>query len=221
MDPRSSSTSNSSQKDNPYTLYNLFSRLNKAENNTFGNYCVNLNEMFPNEEETKDYFKNHVSLFNDDPVSKDKIIGVPNSLTYPKFLDNYDEKTLFYIFYFMTKDSLQFYAGLYLYRKGWLYNYKNQIWFQKIGDSDKWIFFNPLEWKKNDYIFGPVDDQHFLDEDDAKSYLKLYEQERKKENKRRQGHKGNANNSHSSNNQHVNNNGSNSQKSEQKKDNNA
>ena len=191
--------SNIPQKENPYTLYNLFSRSNMQETPNYGNYSFNYNEIFPNEEETKDYFKNHTSLFNDDPISKEKIMNASNTLIIPKYLDRYEEKTLFYIFYFMSRDVIQLLAAVYLYRKGWVYNYQNQIWFKKMRDGDKWVFFNPLEWKKNEYVYGPVESQYFLPEEEAKSYLSKLHPESK--TKKKQAHKGtNMNNTHNTNN---------------------
>ena len=172
-------------KEKNYFLQNLCSKLNKTENSTFGNYSVNFNEMFKKEEDYKDYFKKHVSLFNDDLTNPSKNIATVNSFLIPKFFDNFDEKTLFYIFYFMPRDTLQLFAGEHLYKKGWIYNYKFQIWFKRIKDSDKWEYFNPLEWKKNDYIFGTLEQQYFLKEEEAKLYLKQFEGEGKKENKKK------------------------------------
>ena len=230
MEQRSqnANANNPSQKENPHTLYNLFSKTNKNETQTFGNYCVNFNEMFPKEEETKDYFKNHVSLFNDDPVTKEKIMGASPNFVLPKNFDKLEEKTMFYIFYFMSRDTLQLFAGYNLYKKGWLYNYKNQIWFKNNKESEKWIYFNPLEWKKNEFVFGPVDTNHFLPEEEVKSYLKQLEKEKSKENKKKQGHKSGSNN-HVNNAQNAqmnnninnsgNNNPNNNQKNEQKNNN--
>ena len=122
---------NPPQKENSYTLSNLFAKLNKAEQQTFGNYVVNFNEICPSEEESKDYFKNHVSLFNNDPAIKEKIMSSSNTFILPKYFENFDEKTMFYIFYFMPRDTMQLFAAASLYKKGWVYNYKNQIWFKK------------------------------------------------------------------------------------------
>ena len=192
MDQKQINPNNYSQKEKSCTLQNFINKLNKAEPSTFGNYYVNFNEMFQKEEDYKDYFKKHVSLFNDDLVNKDKYTGPINSFLKPKFFDNFHESTLFYIFYYLTRDTLQLFAGQHLYKKGWKYNYKFQIWFKQLKDKDgneKWEFFNPLEWKKNDYIFGPVDTQHFLTEDEAKQYLKQFESDNNKKDKRKQGQK--------------------------------
>ena len=193
--------SQNSSKEKNYTIYNLFSKLNKTESPIYGNYYLNYNEMFPKEEDYKDYFKKHVSLFNDDPITRGKKFSSSNTFILPKCFDKFDEKTLFYIFYFMTRDVLQLHAGDHLYKKGWLYNFKFQIWFRTVKDTDKWEFFNPLEWKIEEYIYGPVDKQHFLSEEDAKSYLKPPEEENKKENKtsKRQKNSNNANTGHQNN----------------------
>ena len=173
-------------KEKNFTLNNFLSKLNRTETTRFGNYYVNFKDMFKNEEEYKDYFKKHISLFNDDPIIKGKKIINDNSFQSQKYLDNFDEKTLFYIFYYMTRDVLQLFAGVHLYKKGWIYNYKYQIWFKKIKDSEKWEFFNPLEWKKSEFIFGQVDQQYFFAEEDAKYYVKQHEIEsNKKENKKK------------------------------------
>ena len=192
MEQKQINTSNYNQKEKNCTLQNLISKLNKAEPSTFGNYYVNFNEMFQKEEDYKDYFKKHVSLFNDDLVNKDTYTGTVNSFLQSKFFDNFHENTLFYIFYYLTRDTLQLFAGQHLYKKGWKYNYKYQIWFKQLKDKDgneKWEFFNPLEWKKNEYTFGQVDQQNFLSEDEAKSYIKQFDIESNKENKKMQGKK--------------------------------
>ncbi len=173
-------------KEKNFTLNNFLSKLNKTETTRFGNYYVNFKDMFKNEEEYKDYFKKHVSLFNDDPIVNGKKIISDNSFQSQKYLDNFDEKTLLYIFYYMTRDVLQLLAGVHLYKKGWLYNYKYQIWFKKIKESEKWEYFNPLEWKKSEFVFGQLDQQYFLAEEDAKYYVKQHEIEsNKKENKKK------------------------------------
>ena len=218
MEQNPQNNMNPPQKENSYTLSNLFAKLNKAEQQTFGNYVVNFNEICPSEEESKDYFKNHVSLFNDDPAIKEKIMSSSNTFILPKYFENFDEKTMFYIFYFMPRDTMQLFAAAHLYKKGWVYNYKNQIWFKKNNDGDKWIYFNPLEWKKNEFVFGPVDVNHFLPEEEVKSYLKQLEKEKSKENKKKQGHKSGSNN-HSNNaqmNNNVSSSGNNNQNSNQK-----
>jgi CCR4-NOT transcriptional regulation complex NOT5 subunit len=203
MEQKPINTNNYNQKEKNCTLQNLISKINKTEPSTFGNYYVNFNEMFQKEEDYKDYFKKHVSLFNDDLVNKDKYTGTINSFLQPKFFDNFHESTLFYIFYYLTRDTLQLFAGQHLYKKGWKYNYKFQIWFKQSKDKDgneKWEFFNPLEWKKNDYIYGPVDTQNFLTEDEAKQYLKQFENDNNKKDKRKQGQKSGSSSSGQNNN---------------------
>ena len=190
-------------KEKNCTLQGLLLKLNKAEPSTFGNYHVNFNEMFPKEEDYKDYFKKHVSLFNDDLVNKEKYTGTMNtSFLQPPFFNNFHENTLFYIFYYLTRDTLQLFAGVHLYKRGWKYNYKYQIWFKKSNDKEggeKWEFFNPLEWKKKEFIYGEVD-KHFLTEEEAKNLLKQFETENNKKDKKRQGQKSSSSSSQSGNN---------------------
>ena len=187
MEQRQQNTNNNNPKENIHTLRHLFAKLDKQEVTNFGNYCVNFNEMFPKEEESKDYFKNHVSLFNDNPVHNEPLMGASINFVLPKYFDNLEEKTLFYIFYFMPRDTLQLHAGYNLFRKGWLYNYKFQIWFKKNKEIDKWIYFNPLEWKKNEYNFGPIDTQHFLQEEEYRLYIDP-------KDKKKKGHRSGSNN---------------------------
>ena len=218
MDQRQQNPNNTPQKENPYTLHNLFSKLNKPETPTFGNYCVNYIDMFPKEEECKDYFKNHVSLFNDDRVYDEKFLKSSGTFKLPKYFENLEEKTLFYIFYYMPRDVLQLYAAEGLYRKGWVYNIKFQIWFKNIKESEKYIFFNPLEWKNNEYIFGPINSQHFLPIDEVREYIEQ-QKGHKKDKKMKQGHRGGNINNNININQNNNNNVNNSQKIEQKNNN--
>ena len=179
-------------KEKNYTLQGLIQKINKTEPSTFGNYHVNFNEMFSKEEEYKDYLKKHVSLFNDDLVNKEKFTSSINSFLLSQFLNNFHENTLFYIFYYLTRDTLHLFAAVHLYKRGWKYNYKYQIWFKQSKEKEgieKWEFFNPLEWKKKDYIYGQVDTQHFLTEEEAKQLLKDFENDNNKKEKKRQGQK--------------------------------
>jgi CCR4-NOT transcriptional regulation complex NOT5 subunit len=152
MDQKQISSGSLSGKEKNCTLQSLISKINKTEPSTFGNYYVNFNEMFQKEDDYKDYLKKHVSLFNDDLVNKERYTGTAvTSFLQPNFFQNFEESTLFYIFYYLTRDTLQLFAGVSLYKKGWKYNYKYQIWFKQSKDKDgneKWEFFNPLEWKK-------------------------------------------------------------------------
>ena len=217
----SSSGFNPKEKNSP--LQSLISKLNKAEPSTFGNYYVNFNEMFKNENDYKDYLKNHVSLFNDELVNREKYSGPVSSFLQSKFFDNFHESTLFYIFYYLTRDTLQLFAGVHLYKKGWKYNYKYQIWFKEIKDKDgneKWEFFNPLEWKKNEFIYGPVDTKSFLTEEEAKNYLRQFENDNNKKDKKKQGQKSSSSSSSSSG-QNNNAGGSNNQQNIKQTSNNA
>ena len=129
---------NINPKEKTGTLQNLISKLSKNEPTTFGNYYVDFNEMFKKEEDYKDYLKKHVSLFNDDLIDREKYKG-PSSNYYLKkeFFENFQENTLFYIFYYLTRDTLQLFAGEQLYKRGWLYHPKYKIWFKKLKDKKK------------------------------------------------------------------------------------
>jgi len=184
---------NINPKEKTGTLQNLISKLSKNEPTTFGNYYVDFNEMFKKEEDYKDYLKKHVSLFNDDLIDREKYKG-PSSNYYLKkeFFENFQENTLFYIFYYLTRDTLQLFAGEQLYKRGWLYHPKYQIWFKKLKDKieygedgPKYEFFNPLEWKKNEYIYGQIDEDQFMKEEESKKLIKQYESESLKKDKKK------------------------------------
>ena len=158
---KSSSTgyTGQSQKEKAYTLQNFFKNLqNKTEPITFGNYYVNFNEMFKNESDYKDYLKTRVSLFNDDLVEKKKFLSKIDSFLKPIYFTKFSDETLFYIFYYMTRDILQLYAAEQLYKNGWKYHINSQIWFKPNKDEAKgenfYHYFNPLDWKINPYAFG-------------------------------------------------------------------
>ncbi len=224
MDQKQMGGSGFNPKEKNCTLQSLISKLNKTEPSTFGNYYVNFNEMFKNEENYKDYFKKHVSSFNDDLVNREKYSGPVTSFLQPKYFDNFHESTLFYIFYYLTRDALQLFAGVQLYKKGWKYNHKYQIWFKQTKDKDgneKWEFFNPLEWKKNDFIYGPVDTHSFLTEEEAKNYLKQYENDNNKKDKKKQGQKNSSSSSSSSSSGQNNNVGNNNNQQNVKQANNS
>ena len=74
-------------KEKNFTLNNFLSKLNKTETTRFGNYFVNFKDIFKTEEEYKDYFKKHVSLFNDDPIIIGKKIISDNSFQPQKYLE--------------------------------------------------------------------------------------------------------------------------------------
>lgn len=178
------------QKEKEYSIQSLVNKLKNTEPITFGNYFVNFNEMFTKEDEYKDYLKKHVSLFNDDLVNKEKYDGVVESYLKPNYFTQFKDETLFYIFYFMTRDALQLYAAEQLDKNGWKYHPMHQIWFKK--DKDKLVYFNPIEWKTNDYIFGKIADKEFLDSEEIKNYLKLINSE-KKDKKNKSNNKSNNN----------------------------
>ena len=186
-------TSNFNPKEKSYTLQNLFAKLNKTEPSTFGNYYVNFNEMFQKEEDYKDYMKKHVSLFNDDLVNKDKYEIPQESFFYRRYIEKFRERTLFYFFYYLTRDSLQLLAAEQLYKRGWKYHTSYQIWFKSNkNEEEKEIleYFNPLEWTNNEYIYGKIEPSSFLDEEEVKKYSKQSDNENnKKDKKSKQGQK--------------------------------
>ena len=176
MKSTSSGYGGQSQKEKAYTLQNFFNRLNKTESITFGNYYVNFNEMFKNESYYKDYLKTRVSLFNDDLVEKKKMNINTDSFLKPQYFQKFSDETLFYIFYYMTRDILQLYAAEQLCKNGWRYHINSQIWFKPNKDEAKgenfYQYFNPLDWEINPYVFGNVESKEFLSEEEVQTYVK-------------------------------------------------
>ena len=177
MKSTSSGYTGQSQKEKAYTLQNFFKNLqNKTEPITFGNYYVNFNEMFKNESDYKDYLKTRVSLFNDDLVEKKKFLSKIDSFLKPIYFTKFSDETLFYIFYYMTRDILQLYAAEQLYKNGWKYHINSQIWFKHNKDEAKgenlYQYFNPLDWKTIPYSFGNVTVDEFLPEEEVQQYVK-------------------------------------------------
>jgi len=126
------------QKDKTYTLQNLLNKINRTEPVTFGNYYVNFNEIFPKNFDSKDYMKNHVSLFNDDFAEKKKFTLNDNCYhLQSNYFKVFDNETLIYIFYFMTRDILQLYSAEQLYENKWKYHINSQLWFTEIGGENE------------------------------------------------------------------------------------
>lgn len=164
----------SSQIDSSYTLRSLMSKIHRTEVMTFGNYFIDCNEFFKNESEYKDYLKNKVSLFNNDNVNKPEFKGETkcNVLTKNLF-HKFSDETLFYMFYFMTRDILQLYAAQELYKKGWKYHIEYQIWFHETDtEGSHYTYFNPLDWKTNQYIYGSINQDMFLDKNEVEKLVK-------------------------------------------------
>ncbi|MES1918265.1 nuclear-transcribed mRNA catabolic process, deadenylation-dependent decay [Bonamia ostreae] len=56
-------------------------------------------------------------------------------------------KTLFYIFYDMPRDQLQYYAAMELYKRNWRYHKKLQKWYHYEAKSLTWNTFDLDNWK--------------------------------------------------------------------------
>ena len=92
--------------------------------------------------------KTKVSLFNNDIVDKPEFKGNNNSSSLKKtYFSKFSDETLFYIFYYMTRDTLQLFAAEQLYKNGWKYQVDHQIWFKETNDNTTktMTYFNPLE----------------------------------------------------------------------------
>jgi CCR4-NOT transcription complex subunit 2 len=118
--------------------------------------------------------KKCVSLFNSDIANKN--FKPPNSFYNKQFLtpnhfSKFSEETLFYIFYYLPRDSLQIYASEELMKRKWRFHIEYNIWFnendEKFSDGNEkekgYSFFNPQEWKTMKYTFEPIDPKAFYE----------------------------------------------------------
>ena len=107
----------------------------------------------------------------------------PKKQHFQKFSD----ETLFYMFYYMPKDSLQIYAADELYKRKWFYNYENCLWFKKsenpnlnnpeyLNEDSKvnsYVYFHSYEWKVMDYKYEELNSTSVISDNDIKKYKNL------------------------------------------------
>jgi CCR4-NOT transcriptional regulation complex NOT5 subunit len=121
--------------------------------------------------------KKCVSIFNSDYANK--AVKVPSSFYNKQFLtpthfSKFSEETLFYIFYYLPRDSLQLYASEELVKRKWRFHIEYNIWFNEndekfndnLSEKDKekgYVFFNPNEWKTMKYTYEPIDPKAFYE----------------------------------------------------------
>ena len=125
--------------------------------------------------------KKSVSLFNNDLIEK-KFIRNNSSNFYlkPQYFGKFSDETLFYIFYYMPRDTLQILAAEELYKRKWRFNTDYTIWFTLEGakENDKgdkssaesYLYFNPNQWKVMKYLYGPINTKSFLSESELLKY---------------------------------------------------
>jgi CCR4-NOT transcriptional regulation complex NOT5 subunit len=111
--------------------------------------------------------KKKVSLFNNENVEKKSIKSInSNFFLKPTYFGKFSDETLFYIFYFMPKDTLQLLAAEELFKRKWRYNTDNTLWFSSDTNEEKgsesFMYFNPNEWKTMKYAYGPLNMKSFL-----------------------------------------------------------
>jgi CCR4-NOT transcriptional regulation complex NOT5 subunit len=123
--------------------------------------------------------KNSASLFNGSSfdLKKPMMKGITNvGLLKPAFFTKFTIETLFYIFYFMPRDSLQICAAEELYKRKWRYHAEYCIWFVQDGcdnnGNEVFNYFNFNEWKVTRYSFNPVNKKLFLSENEVLKYFK-------------------------------------------------
>lgn len=123
--------------------------------------------------------KKRVSLFNDDFVDKKEYKGNNGSYLKPTYFNKFSDETLFYIFYYMTRDTLQLFAAEQLYKNNWKYHVDYQIWFKQNVDEGKTnetlSYFNPLEWKTSQYVYGYINPEAFLDVKVVEDYVAKFQ----------------------------------------------
>jgi CCR4-NOT transcription complex subunit 2 len=125
--------------------------------------------------------KKYISLINNDDVDKKQYpLTNMNFFLKPTYFAKFSNETLFYIFYFMPRDSLQLYAAEELYKRKWRFNTDYNIWFTTDTEIDKndkntienFLYFNPTEWKTMKYVYGPLNMKSFLSENEVFKYNK-------------------------------------------------
>jgi CCR4-NOT transcription complex subunit 2 len=125
--------------------------------------------------------KKNVSLINSEPTEKKQIKNISsNFFLKPAYFSKFSNETLFYIFYYMPRDTLQLLAAEELYKRKWRYNCDYAIWFTpEISDGEKsekqndaYLYFNPNEWKIMKYVYGPLNPKSFLTENEIFKYTK-------------------------------------------------
>lgn len=132
---------------------------------------------------TYSYFKSHGSIFNN--TSLDKPAVTFNTFKPKKqFFQKFSKETLFYIFYYMPKDSLQIFAAGELYKRKWKLCSDNNIWFFKADTSEnsntlstdnknkeEYNYFHPQEWKIMKYVFNSVSTLKFVPDTEILNYI--------------------------------------------------
>ena len=127
--------------------------------------------------------KKNVSLFNNEPTEKKQIKNISsNFYLKPQYFGKFSNETLFYIFYYMPRDTLQLLASEELHKRKWRFNTDYAIWFsvESQGEGEKndkitsesYTYFNPNEWKICKYVYGPLNPKSFLSENEIFKYSK-------------------------------------------------
>lgn len=127
--------------------------------------------------------KKSISLIN--PDTTEKTNKIPKHYTCKPFLKpqhftKFTPSTLFYIFYYMPRDSLQVVATDELYKRKWKYHVEFNVWFCYESDmsenptapKDSLVFFHPQDWEIQKYTFGIIDPKNFLTETELKKNLR-------------------------------------------------
>jgi hypothetical protein len=174
-----------------YSLQGFMNKINKSDQNTWGNFYVDFSEMFTEQGDSQkylnflkvSYMKKHVSLQNNMSTEKKSLKNLNNNyMLKESWFGKFTIETLFYIFYYMPKDSLQLIAAEELYKRKWRYHTDYSVWFtmenkneneknEKIG-SESFLYFNSIEWKIMKFTYGLLNPKGFLPENEVLKYKK-------------------------------------------------
>lgn len=121
--------------------------------------------------------KKYVSISNNDIADKKSgKSSSQNSLLKPGYFSKFSDETLFYIFYYMPRDTLQLYASEELYKRKWRYNTEYAVWFKsdQVPNTEEKaeVFFNQIEWKVCKFIYGQLNQNAFLSEVEVSKHSK-------------------------------------------------
>lgn len=89
-----------------------------------------------------------------------------------------EAQSLLYVFYNFTHDSnLQLEAARNLYDKGWVYNYQEYLWFEKLdlNSMQNPRFFNMRKWEMTDYPYQNLKREAFARFEDIEANAHIHE----------------------------------------------
>jgi len=73
---------------------------------------------------------------------------------------DFEDSTLFFMFYGVPQDHMQAVASEALFSRGWRYHKKDQHWYRQIVPNSEFLYFEPTTWKtvqKSNFTFQTHD----------------------------------------------------------------